>query len=171
MGLSMKDHILVALREQFQRWEELLASLSAEQIAAPRLPSHWTIKDDIAHLKAWQQRSIARLEAARANREPVYPRWLAGADPEAESNTDPVNAWIYEAHREHSWAEVHEDWRAGFLRLLELSEGFSERDLLDESRYPWMDGYSLACILLATYDHHQEHIEELLAWLEEHASS
>lgn len=169
--MNMKEHILAALREQFQRWEALLASLSAGQVAAPLLPSHWTIKDVIAHLRAWQQRSVARLEAALADREPVYPRWLAGADPDMEDNTEPVNAWIYEAHRELSWAEVHENWRAGFLRLLELSEGISEKDLLDPSRYAWLEGYPLAYILLATYDHHQEHLEILLARLQEQAQA
>lgn len=165
--MNMKEHILAALREQLNRWEALLESLSTEQITAPLLPSYWTIKDVIAHLRAWQQRSVARIEAALADQEPVYPRWLAGADPDAESNTDQVNAWIYEAHREHSWAEAHENWRAGFLRLLELSEAISEKDLLDASRYPWLEGYPLAFILLATYDHHQEHLEILLAWLQE----
>ena len=56
--MNMKDHILTALREQFNRWEKLLASMSDEQITAPHLPSNWSIKDVIAHLRAWQQRSI-----------------------------------------------------------------------------------------------------------------
>jgi len=30
--MNMKEHILTALREQFNSWEELLASLSDEQI-------------------------------------------------------------------------------------------------------------------------------------------
>ena len=33
--MNMKDHILAALREQFERWEELLANLSEEQVVAP----------------------------------------------------------------------------------------------------------------------------------------
>ncbi len=37
-------------------------------------------------------------------------------------------------------------------------------------RYPWLRGYSLAFILVASYDHHQEHIEKLLAWLGEHGN-
>ena len=34
--MNMKEHILAALREQFNRWEELLESLSEEQIAVWR---------------------------------------------------------------------------------------------------------------------------------------
>ena len=165
--MNMKEHILAALREQFTRWEELLASLTDEQITAPHLPSDRSTKDDIAHLRAWQQRSIARLEAATHNREPEFPLWLPGLDPDSEGNTDATNAWIYETYRDLPWSRVHRDWRGGFLRFLELGEGIPEIELLDGSRYPWLNGLPLAAVLLGSYDHHREHLDELLAWLQE----
>jgi hypothetical protein len=168
--MNMQEHILAALREQFNRWEELLATMSEEQVTTPHLPSTWSLKDVIAHLRAWQQRSIARLEAARLNREPEFPRWLAGLDPDSEGTIDQTNAWIYAANRERPWSQVHQDWREGFLRFLELGQGVPERDLLDTGRYPWLQGYSLALILVASYDHHQEHLDKLLAWLQDHGA-
>ncbi len=165
--MNMKDHILTALSEQFNQWEDLLASISEKQITTPHLPSDWSIKDDIAHLMAWQQRSIARLEAAQFNQEPAFPQWLPALDPDSEGNTEQTNAWIYETYREQPWSTVHEQWRAGFLRLLESGERVTERDLLDAGRYPWLAGHPLAFILIASYDHHQEHLEKLLAWLHE----
>jgi hypothetical protein len=169
--MTMKQHILAALRELFTRWEELLARLSEDQITTPLLPSHWSAKDGIAHLWAWQQRSIARVEGARLNREPEFPRWLPGLDPDVEANTEPMNAWIYATCRERPWSEVHGHWREGFQRFLESAEAISERDLLDSGKYPWLKGLPLAYILLASYDHHQEHLEKLLAWLHEHGST
>jgi hypothetical protein len=166
--MNMKEHILTALREQFDRWEKLLASLSEEQITAPHPPSTWSTKDEIAHLRAWQQRSIARLEAAQVDREPVFPRWPAELNPDSEDNTDQINAWIYETFREQPWSKAHPDWRAGFLRFLELGQVFPEKDLLDEGKYPWLEGRPLAFILLSSYDHHQEHLEKSIAWLREH---
>jgi len=50
--MGEKDRILVMLREELGRWEELLASLDEELIISPHLPSHWFIKDVIAHLRA-----------------------------------------------------------------------------------------------------------------------
>jgi len=165
--MNMKEHILSALREQFNRWEDMLAGMSEEQITAPLLPSDWSLKDVMAHLMAWQQRSIARMEAALRDREPDFPEWLPGVDPDAEDTTDQTNAWIYETYRDQPWARVHQVWREGFLRFLETGEEIAERDLLDSSRYPWLGGLPLAIILLASYDHHQEHYEKLLAWLQE----
>ncbi len=163
--MDMKSHILAALREQFERWEELLAGLSEEQVTAPPLPSEYSIRDQIVHLWAWQQRSIARTEAARLDREPEYPDWPTTPDRESQAVTDEVNAWIYATYRDRPWSQVHQDWREGFLRFLDSAQAVSERDLLDSERYPWLAGHALAAYLLSSYDHHQEHYEMTLAWL------
>ena len=169
--MYMKQHMLSALREEFNQWENVLAGLSEAQLTTPHLPSTLSIKDEIAHLWAWQQRSIARMEAARLNREPEFPQWPATLDPDSEDTTDQINAWIYETNREQPWSTVYQQWRDGFLHLLEVGEAITERDLLDSSRYAWLNGYPLAFILVASYDHHQEHLEKLLARLQEHGST
>ena len=164
--MNMHQHILAALSEQFNRWEELLASLSEAQMVGLTLPSQRSIKDDLAHLMAWQQRSIARVEAALLNREPEFPQWPPALDPEAE-DVDQINAWIDETYRERPWSTVYQYWSEGFRRFLALSERVSEKDLLDSGRYSWLEGHSLVTILLGSYDHHQEHLEKLLVWLQE----
>jgi hypothetical protein len=161
----MKEHILAALREQFNQWEKLLASLSEEQITTPQFDFDWSIKDMMAHLWAWQQISIARMEAAGQDREPEFPKWIVNIGEDWEENSDRVNALTYETNHEKPWSEIHRIWREGFLRFLELGDKISEKDLLDSGRYPWLRGYSLAFILVASYDHHQEHLEKLLEWL------
>jgi hypothetical protein len=165
--MNMQKHILEALREQFYRWEALLATMSETQIADPLLPSDWSTKDVIVHLWAWQQRSNARIDAAVFNREPEFPRWMIGQDPNAK-DVDQTNAWIYDTYREKPWSDVYKNWREGFLRLLGSSEGVSEMDFLDGEKYTWLEGYPLAIVYLATYEHHQEHYDKLIAWLDEH---
>ena len=159
--MSMKEHILAALREQFEHREALLASLNEEQIAASRFDKNWSIKDVMNHLWAWQQISIARLEGGVMGDEPDYPQWILSVGEDWEDQADAVNALVFERNHNKPWLEVYQNWRNGFLRLLELGEQISERDLLDGSRYSWLKGYNLAYILLASYDHHQEHLEKL----------
>ncbi len=166
--MNMKDHILAALKEQFDRWEELLGAMENEQLDTPHLPSKWTIKDEIVHLRSWQLRSIARLEAALSDREPQFPKWLPGVEPDTEANTDLINDWIYQTSRDLPWQEVHQNWRDGFMKFLELGAKIPEKDLTDESGYPWMKGRPLALVLVASYDHHQEHYEKMVAWLQQH---
>lgn len=165
--MNMKEHILAALREQFNHWEELLASLSEEEITAPHFDYDWSIKDVMAHLWAWQQISIARMDGGLHNREPEFPKWILNVGEDWEDNADRVNALTFETNHEKPWSEIYYNWKNGFLRFLELGNEISEINLLDTGRYPWLKGYSLAFILVASYDHHQEHLEKLLTWLRE----
>jgi hypothetical protein len=159
--MNDKQRVLTMLREEFKSWEQLLASLSEEQITAPQLPDNWSIKDVIAHLRAWQQRSIARLEAALLNREPEYPTWPAQFDPEAEGQPHDLNDWLYARDRDQPCSSVHRNWREGFLRFLDLGQAIPEKDLLDAGRYTWLEGYALFAVLQASYEHHREHAEYL----------
>jgi hypothetical protein len=160
--MNMKQHILAALGEEFDRWEELLGGMSEEEITAPRLASGWSIKDVIAHLWAWQQRSIARLEGAVLDREPDFPNWPTMDDLDSEDGLDRTNAWIYEAYRDEAWSSVHRRWRQGFVRFLELGAALSERDLLDGERFAWMKHYPVALVLTGSYEHHHlDHLEPL----------
>jgi len=165
--MNDKMKILVMLNDEFKRWEELLARLTEKQAAQKLLPSDWSIKDNMAHLMAWQQRTIAREQAALHDRAPEFPKWPESLDPNAD-DVDKINAWIYETNRERPWSSVYRDWRAGYLRFLELAQAVPENDLLDPVRYAWLEGYSLAQILEASYDHHQEHLESLQTWLSQH---
>jgi hypothetical protein len=159
--LSDKQQILTMLREEFNRWEVLLASLSEEQITAPQLPDDWSIKDVIAHLRAWQQRSIARLEAALRGGAPEYPAWPEQFDPEMEGQPHDLNAWLYAKDRDQPWPSAHRNWREGFLRFLELGEAIPEQDLLETGKYTWLEGYALFAVLQGSYEHHREHAEYL----------
>lgn len=156
----MKKHILAALREKFEEWESLLAALSEEQISTPRFDLDWSIKDVMAHLWAWQQISLARIEAGLHDRKPAFPAFVASVE-DWEEEADQANAATFERNQDQPWSEVYKLWRNGFLQLLGTAEKISERDLLDGGRYPWLNGYSLAFILVASYDHHQEHLEKL----------
>jgi hypothetical protein len=166
-----KTQIITMLKEEFDRWEVLLAGLDETQITAPHLPENLSIKDVVAHLRAWQQVSIARLEAAQLHKEPVFPDWLGGSDPESEEDRDQFNARIYETYREQPWSRVYQDWRDGFLRFLKLGEEIPENELSDTEKYPWLKGYSLFAVLQGSYEHHHDdHLEPLLAWLRQHGN-
>ena len=165
--MNSKAEMITMLKEEFNRWEALLGSMNEAQITAPHLPANWSIKDVMAHLWAWQQLSIARLEAAQLNREPIFPLWPAGLDPEpAEGQPHDVNAWLFKTYRNKPWADIYQNWRDGFLRFLELAEAIPKTDLLDEQKYPWLEGYSLLAVLQGSFvHHHEDHLEPLLVWL------
>jgi hypothetical protein len=166
--MTNKQQILTALAEIFNRWQVLLASLSNAQITEPLLPSSWTVKDIVAHLWAWQQASVARMQAALQDRQPEYPRWWEIFGPDPEEDVDRTNAWIYEANRDIPWSTLLLAWKAQFMQYLELIKKVPEKDLLQEGRFKWMGSYPLSASPMGSCEHHEEHIDTLLAWLIQH---
>jgi hypothetical protein len=165
--MNMKEHILAAMQEQLGQCDQLLAGLSAEQWVAPQFDEGWSIQDVVIHLWGWQQISLARMLAGAQNREPLYPDWLTSFPGNWDENAGQTNAWMVRQFHSRAWAQVYSDWRAGYQQLLAAAAQVPERLLIDLGYYAWLDGYSLALILLASYDHHQEHLEKLQAWLQE----
>ena len=138
--MNMKEHILAALREQLDCWEELLASLREEEIIAPHFDFDWSIKDVIAHLWGWQQISIARMEGGVKDQEPKFPTWVTELGAVWEEDADLTNARMYQNIHDQPWSKVSQNWREGFLQFLESGNKISERDLLDSDRYRWLRG-------------------------------
>lgn len=165
-----KAQILAGLSDIFRHWQDLLSRLSDEQVHAPLLPSDWTVKDVLAHLWAWQQVSVARMQAALQGTQPVFPTWWEMFAPDPDADVDRTNAWIFEANRDKPWTMVFADWKEQFEGYIELTRQVPEEDLLQLGRYPWMGSYALSASSMGSLEHHEEHLEVLLAWLEEHGA-
>jgi hypothetical protein len=167
-NMETKQQILTDLAAIFNRWQELLASLSEEQINQSLHPTHWTVKDVVAHMWAWQQASVARAEAALHDKQPMYPQWWEILGPNPEEDLDRTNTWLFEANLDKLWLKVYTDWKEQYQRFLKLTSQISEKDLLEVGKYTWMGGYALSASTMGSLGHHQEHYESLTAWLQEH---
>lgn len=165
-----KWEILRMLKEEFERWEVLLSGLSIEQITDRVLPGGNSIKDVLGHLRAWQQRSIARLEAALEDRDPDYPDWPEDLDPDAD-DVDKINEWIQSIYGPQPWGNVYPLWKEGFLRFLEIGESIPEEVMFDTEKFPWLHGNSPADVMLGSYEHHHDdHYVPVLSWLKENGN-
>jgi hypothetical protein len=165
--MNDKKQTMSMVKDEFDHWEKLVAGLNEEQLNTPQPTSAMSIKDVLAHLMAWQQRSIARLEAAVQNKEPEFPKWPSELVPDSEEgDPDKINAWIYQTYHEQSWPDVHRKWRDGFLRFMELGKAIPEKDWSDSGKYLWLEEYPISAVLLWSYEHHHiDHLEPLLAWI------
>jgi hypothetical protein len=162
-----KTQHITALREEFQQWQTLLASMTTEQIHAPIRPSTWTTRDVMAHLWAWQRISIARLTAALSASEPIFPDWPQAWHPDSEDDVLQINEWFYATYRDKLWPQVYADWYTGFQRLIDLAQRLPEPDLLEPGRYAWLGDAPLMLVLRGSFNHHAEHRGWLLEWLKQ----
>jgi len=57
-----KAALLANIQAGYDQLEALLASLSEEQMTNPGVNGSWSVKDNLAHLTAWQNYQAARQE-------------------------------------------------------------------------------------------------------------
>ena len=146
--------------------ERLVAQAGPVRMELPGAAGDWSLKDVVAHLAAWRWWSVARMEGAVHNTEPTPP-WGVGQSEESSSGVDQINEQFHAAALARSVAEVLADSRATLDRLEAATMALSEGDLFTPGRYPWLDGYRAADIVLGSaahlYEDHEPAISEFLA--------
>jgi hypothetical protein len=160
--MKSKHELVEDLKDVFGRWETFLRGRSEQDLTTRPPSGKMSVAEVVTHMMAWQQLSIARLDAARLDTAPRYPAWLEGADPFfADDHADEFNARIRQLHQGEPWETRYREWKEGFERLLALAESIPESDLSAAGRYPWLRGDALAAVLEGSFEHHCEHLERI----------
>ena len=158
-----KTAVLEKIESEKAQWEELLSEVDEDRVEEPGVVGDWTFKDVVAHLSAWRQWSLDRLEAASRSESSPAPSW-----PIALEADDEINVWIYDTNRDRSANDVLRDSRELFDRLRNIVQAFPEGDLSEPMRFEWMDGQALGAAILdgSYFDHlHEEHEPDIRKWL------
>ena len=159
---TSKAQLLDDLRDEQAGWEALLSDIGEEHMTQPGVAGEWSIKDIVAHLTGWRRRSVARFQAALRHEPSPPPPW-----PAELQTDDEINAWIYAGSRDQPLADVLRDSREVFQQLVETLDAFPAADLLNPTRFPWLEGEDLPLTGAMFYAHfHEEHEPDMRAWLE-----
>lgn len=159
-GTASKAQLLDDLRDEQARWEALLQDIGEEHMTQPGVAGEWSIKDIVAHLTGWRRRTVARFQAALRHEPAPPPPW-----PSQLQTDDEINAWIYAASKDQPVADVLRESRQVFEQLVETLGAFPEADLLDPTRFPWLEGEPLSGAVFFSH-FHEEHEPDMRAWLE-----
>jgi len=63
--------------------------------------------------------------------------------------------------------DVQSDYRQSYQQILALVHALSEDDITNPQRFSWTNERTLVPYIAAsTYEHYQEHIEQIRGWLE-----
>jgi hypothetical protein len=145
-------------RKDRAEWDRVLAEVKEEQMLEPGLPGGWSVKDVIAHVNWYEQEMVVLLET----------RELAGSElwglPADERNIP-----IHEQNKDLILDEVLAESNRVFERLWELVSQLDDEVLTEASRFDQMpeDWEPWQVIAGNTYEHYQEHIPDIRAWLAE----
>ena len=158
----MADRMNVAelaalIRATSTRMELLLAQLSVAEINQPGAVGVWSVKDVLAHIAFWERYAVSILEAAAHGETPILP---------ADDETERRNASVVAQYYQRSLAAVIADWQQAREDLLEALEDLDDEALNDPDHFPWSAGRSLLDRISGnSFDHEQEHIDQIRAWL------
>lgn len=162
---TSKAQLLAELKDEQNQWEALLSEIGEDHMTQPGVAGEWSIKDVVAHMTAWRRRTVARFQAALRHEPLPAPEWPANLD--ADDDVEAINAWFHAADRNRPLADVLDESRAVYQRLVETLAAFPEAELSDPTRITWVDPSELPLTGALIFGHfHEEHEADMRAWLE-----
>ena len=160
---STRDEILGRLEADEAAWAALAADVPGARMGEPGAMGEWSFKDLVSHLLAWRNRTIGRLEAARAGAPRPANPW-----PASVTEDDPINAWFRDQDTGRSAEELLGAYAASFARLAAAvdalpAEAFVREDPESPGYFFWRDATGE---LESDFSgHQQDHADDVRAWL------
>jgi hypothetical protein len=133
------------------------------QMTQPGVEGKSSVKDILAHITAWEQYLVRRLQAAvHDGKAEVYV--VAPGEP---GGTDSVNELIFVQNQHLPLSQVLSDYHRSIQDVLQTVEGTTDKDLFDPQGLAQVFGYPVERIIDSdTFVHYPEHIESIRTWLE-----
>jgi tetratricopeptide (TPR) repeat protein len=133
-----KTKFLERLRAARVLMEDAFADLSEAETSQTGTFEHWSAKDTVAHIAAWNQRYVDWLRPLAEGKP------FAESGPEsANEDWERANARIFAENQPRSWSEIRDEARRAGQQMLDLVLLVSEEDLTDPQRFAWTNGRPL----------------------------
>ncbi|NOH03401.1 MAG: ClbS/DfsB family four-helix bundle protein [Chloroflexi bacterium] len=165
--MMTKPQLLEKLKTRRAEWDALLNSVDQARMDISGAAGHWSVKDIVSHITAYERWLVEWLTAASQNTFPA-PSPLDDADVEQR------NARVYELTRNMSSLDVLNDARQTFAELLEIIKALPDEYFDDPQSAAWfMKPYWSKmktvpdAVINLSVDHYEEHIPSLKAWANE----
>jgi tetratricopeptide (TPR) repeat protein len=132
---------LLDVSRSFQ--QQLLADLEPAERNASGTWEKWSVKDELAHVFAWQLNSLARLAALiHAETAPDF------------SETEKINRAIYDTNHDRTLAEIAAEGDRAYADFVALIQSLSEEDLAQPARFSDREQRAVAEQMMGTgYEH------------------
>jgi tetratricopeptide (TPR) repeat protein len=122
---------LLDLSHAFQ--QQLIADLDPAERAANGTWENWSIKDELAHVVAWQLNSLARIAAL-----------VHGEPPPDFSDYETINRSIYDTNHDRPLAEIAAEADRAYADFAALVRSMPEEDLAQPARFSDQEARPLA---------------------------
>ena len=160
-----KSQLLETLKIRRSRWEQLLNMVEEARMDEPGAAGHWSVKDIISHVTAYERWLVEWLTAAAQNTFPAE-------SPLDDADIERRNRRVYELTYMLSVEQVHTVARQNFEALLAVIKTLPDPYFTDPQSAEWfMKPYWSKmktvpdAVINLSVDHYEEHIPAVQAWI------
>jgi len=154
-----KKELLIRIEASHEQFLDSIDGLSDTALTMSGVNAEWSVKDVLAHLSRWEAELVKLLWQVQQGNRPTTLHF------DNSTNVDQINDQWFKEAQGRPLVKVLEDFHAVHNQTLLRLEGFSENDLSDRKRFPGlMDRPLLDFISGDTYEHEEEHIQQILTW-------
>ena len=144
-----KTQILQQASEQWQRLLDVAGGVSEEEQLIPGAVGHWSVRDTLLHVAAWDEELVKQVEQYRRNDEE--------ADYGDDEAGDRLNQAQVDEKRGLSLDQAWEELRTSHQAMLDFLRGLPEEAFAVHS-------YTGDQIATETLGHYREHLEDIERW-------
>jgi hypothetical protein len=156
-----KEQVLDKIISGHRAFEEILARVPEQAMEAPALHDGWSVKDVLGHLGFWEGLTASRFTLLRA-----------GGTPDPLGDMDTLNARVLTEMRRLPLEEVRRSEQESYRQLLGLVQNASPDELFNPGYFSWTNNHPFVNWIAGdSWEHYEEHLPELAAWLERGAQS
>ena len=154
-----KEELVSALRTGRADFLKLLQGFSDQQMEAPGVVEHWSIKDILVHLTRWEAEIIKLLWQAKQGITPTTAHFSG-------KTVDDINNLWYEESQSRSMKIVKDDFLGVRKQTIRRAEELSDSALNNPKHYTWLKDKPLwEWIAGDSFEHEAEHAEQIKTWL------
>jgi 8-oxo-dGTP pyrophosphatase MutT (NUDIX family) len=162
---ASKLQLLETLKTKRYHWDMMLNAIDRAHMDEPGAAGHWSVKDIVSHVTAYERWLVEWLAAALQNTFPAQ-------SPLDDADIERRNARVYELTHSLSVEQVLADARQTFDALLAVIEALPEKYFDDPQSAKWfirpywsrMSTIPEAVVNLSS-DHYEEHIPTIKDWI------
>ncbi len=150
-----KTELLEALENSREEFLELIKEMDEEAMLFKSSAEDWSVKDILAHLTRWEAELVKLLWQLRQG---IQPTTLHFSDVQV----DEINAQWLQEDQNRPLDRILDDFYGVRNQTIRRVESFSENQLQDKDKYPWLKGRALwEFIANDSFEHEVEHISQV----------
>jgi hypothetical protein len=143
--------------------DRTLEAVTEGRQTEPGVCGLWSVKDVIAHLTHWEQRTVRWVDEAAQGVKLIAPETGYGWD---EADLNRLNDFYQQRDQAKAWDDVLADWHSAQTDILTLVEDLNDDDLAGEGRFAGLFLDSPADAIAGnTFLHYEIHIAQIRQWL------